>query len=112
MARANSCTWDEADHTYAGYMQWKHGDFGLNAEHPPLVKFLATLPLLNMDLKMPPLQDRPYRLQEAQGGRDFVFQNDANKILFRVRVAAMVLTLLLAVFVFSLRARCSARAPG
>jgi 4-amino-4-deoxy-L-arabinose transferase-like glycosyltransferase len=100
MARANSCTWDEADHTYAGYMQWKHGDFGLNPEHPPLVKFLATLPLLKMNLKMPPLEDRRYRLQEVEGGRDFVFGNDANTILFRARVATMTLTLLLAVFVF------------
>ena len=100
LARADSCTWDEADHTYAGYMQWKHGDFGLNPEHPPLVKFLATLPLLGMNLKMPPLLDRPYRLQEVQGGKDFVFANDANTILLRARLAAMLLTLLLAVFVF------------
>ncbi|HZD50858.1 MAG TPA: phospholipid carrier-dependent glycosyltransferase, partial [Silvibacterium sp.] len=78
MARDNSATWDEADHTYAGYMQWKHSDFGLNPQHPPLVKFLATLPLLDMHLKVPPLLDRPYRLQEVGGGKDFVFQNDAN----------------------------------
>ncbi len=101
LARANSCTWDEADHTYAGYMQWKHGDFGLNPQHPPLVKFLATLPLLGLELKMPPLGDQPYRLQEVQGGRDFVFQNDANTMLFRARMAAMPLTLLLAVLVFA-----------
>jgi hypothetical protein len=100
MARANSCTWDEADHTYAGYMQWKHGDFGLNSEHPPLLKFLAAAPLLDMPLKMPVLQDRLYRLQEVNGGRDFLFQNDANTMLFRVRMAASVLTLLLAVLVF------------
>lgn len=25
MARDNSATWDEADHTYAGYMQWTEG---------------------------------------------------------------------------------------
>ena len=101
MARQNSATWDEADHTYAGYMQWKHGDFGLNAEHPPLVKFLATLPLLSMHLAEPPLLDRAYRLQEVQGGKDFVFRNDANTILFRARLAASVLTLLLAVLVFA-----------
>ncbi len=100
MARVNSCTWDEADHTYAGYMQWTHGDFGLNPEHPPLVKFVATLPLLGMKLKMPPLQDRFYRLQEAVGGRDFVFHNDANKILFRARMATMPFVLFLAWFVF------------
>lgn len=100
MAWDNSATWDEADHTYAGYMQWKHGDFGLNAEHPPLVKFLATLPLLNMHLHEPPLLDQPYRLQEARGGKEFVFGNDANAILFRARLAASVLTLLLALLVF------------
>jgi hypothetical protein len=78
LARANSATWDEPDHTYAGYMQWKHGDFGLNPEHPPLVKFLTTLPLLGMTLKEPPLEDRVYRLQEAAGGEQFLFENDAN----------------------------------
>lgn len=100
LARANSATWDEADHTYAAYMQWKHGDFGLNPEHPPLVKFLAALPLLGMHLKMPPLLNRPYRLQEVIGGREFVFGNDANAILFRARMAASVLTLLLALLIF------------
>ena len=100
LARSNSATWDEADHTYAGYMQWKHGDFGLNPQHPPLVKFLATLPLLHMNLKMPPLLDRPYRLQEVIGGKEFVFQNDANTILFRARMTASVLTLLLALLIF------------
>jgi 4-amino-4-deoxy-L-arabinose transferase-like glycosyltransferase len=99
LARANSSTWDEADHTYAAYMQWK-GDFGLNPEHPPLVKFLATLPIRKMTFKMPPMLDRPYRLQEVVGGREFIFQNDANAILFRVRMAASVLTLLLVILVF------------
>ena len=100
MARANSATWDEADHTYSAYMQAKHADFGLNPEHPPLIKFLGALPLLNMQFRMPPLQDRPYRLQEADGGRDFVFNNDANAILFRVRLATSAVTLLLALLVF------------
>jgi hypothetical protein len=42
-SHANTITWDEPDHIYSGYMSWK-GDFGLNPEHPPLVKFIATLP--------------------------------------------------------------------
>ena len=53
-ARRNSITWDEDDHIYAGYMSWKHADFGLNPEHPPLIKLVSTLPLLNMPLKLPP----------------------------------------------------------
>ncbi len=100
LAARNSATWDEADHTYAGYMQWRHGDFGLNPEHPPLVKFLATAPLLPMHLHEPPLLSRIYRLQEVIGGREFVFGNDANALLFRARMAASLLTLLLAVLVF------------
>jgi len=99
LASANSSTWDEPDHTYAGYRQWQ-GDFGLNAEHPPLVKFLATAPLLGMSLTVPTLQGRPYRLEAVNGGREFVFQNDANTILFRARMAASLLTLLLVLIVF------------
>ena len=53
--RQESITWDEDDHIYSGYMSLKTGDFGLNPEHPPLVKMLAALPLLGMDLKVPAL---------------------------------------------------------
>jgi hypothetical protein len=100
IADANSPTWDEANHIYAGYMSWMHKDFGLNPEHPPLVKFVATLPLLGMQLKMPPLLNRRYETEAFQGGKDFVFKNDANAIVYRVRMAAMLFTLLLATIVF------------
>lgn len=100
MADRNSATWDEPDHIYAAYMQTTHGDFGLNPEHPPLIKYLGALPLLNMHLQLPPMLDRQYRLQEALGGRDFLFGNDANTILFRVRLATSVITILLALIVF------------
>ena len=99
-ARANSITWDEDDHIFAGYMSWKHGDFGLNPEHPPLVKLLAAVPLLNLSLKMPPLQNRSFKIEAFLDGKDFVFQNDADKILLRARMAASLLTLLLVVLVF------------
>jgi Dolichyl-phosphate-mannose-protein mannosyltransferase len=99
-ARANSITWDEDDHIYAGYMSWKHGDFGLNPEHPPLVKLLAAVPLLNLSLKMPPLQNRFFKIEAFLDGKDFVFQNDADKILLRARMAASLLALLLVVLVF------------
>src|ERR1700740_1910377 len=60
-AHENSITWDEDDHIYAGYMSWKHGNFGLNPEHPPLVKLLSTLPLLGMPLQVPALQNRFFK---------------------------------------------------
>jgi tetratricopeptide (TPR) repeat protein len=98
--RRNSITWDEDDHIYAGYMSWKHADFGLNPEHPPLVKMLAALPLLRLPLKMPEMQDRFFKLQGFLGGKDFLFKNDADSMLFRARMAASLLTLLLALLVF------------
>ncbi len=99
IARANTITWDEPDHIYSGYMSWR-GDFGLNPEHPPLVKFVATLPLLPMRLNVPEMQDRPYRLQAVLGGRDFIFHNDADKIVFRAQMAASIFMLLLLVIAF------------
>jgi hypothetical protein len=99
ISRANTITWDEPDHIYSGYMSW-HGDFGLNPEHPPLVKFVATVPLLPMQLNVPELQDRPYRLQAVLGGRDFIFHNDADKMVFRAQMAASIFTLLLLVIAF------------
>lgn len=99
-SRSNTITWDEPDHIYSGYMQWKAHDFGLNPEHPPLVKFVATLPLLGMNLKLPPMQDRAYRLQAVLGGKDFIFHNDADRLVFRAQMAASTFTLLLVVIAF------------
>jgi hypothetical protein len=99
-ARANSCTWDEGDHIYSGYMMWKHADFGRNPEHPPLVKLLATLPLLSLPLTIPPSQDQFFKRDAMIGGREFLFKNDADQILFRTRMAASLLSLLMMVLVF------------
>ncbi|HME36274.1 MAG TPA: glycosyltransferase family 39 protein, partial [Candidatus Sulfotelmatobacter sp.] len=98
--RQESITWDEDDHLYAGYMSWKAGDFGLNPEHPPLVKLLAALPVLPMQVKVPPLQGRNFKIEAFLNGKDFLFKNDANTMLFRARMAASLLTVLLAVLVF------------
>ncbi len=99
--RQESITWDEDDHLYAGYMSWTTGDFGLNPEHPPLVKMLAALPLLPMQLKMPVLQNRNFKHEAFLGGKEFVFQNDADTMLFRARMAASLLTVLMAWLVFA-----------
>ena len=99
-ARQNSITWDEDDHIYAGYMSWKHADFGLNPEHPPLVKLVATIPLLGMTLRMPVLQQRNFKQEGFLGGKEFLFKNDADTMLFRARMAAATLTVLLVLLVF------------
>ena len=98
-SHANTITWDEPDHIYSGYMSWK-GDFGLNPEHPPLVKFIATLPLLGKPLNVPEMQDRPYRMQAVLGGREFIFKNDADNLVFKAQMAAAIFSILLLVIAF------------
>jgi hypothetical protein len=46
LVHRESLTFDEDNHMFAGYMMWKTADYGLNPEHPPLVKLLATVPVL------------------------------------------------------------------
>ena len=106
--RQESPSWDEGDHIYAGYMNWKTGDYSLNPEHPPLVKLVATLPLLGLDLKVAPRQGRYFKDEAYFGGRELLFRNDPkyggrygpDTLLFRVRMAAMSFGLMLALLVF------------
>lgn len=98
-----SLSWDEGDHIFAGYMSLKHGDYGLNPEHPPLVKKLATLPLLPLSLLEPKDQHRYFKLEAYFDGRDMIFGSpgyNPDDIIFRVRVAASLLTLVLGLLVF------------
>src|SRR6185369_12988107 len=98
--RRESQTWDEANHIFAGYRSWTHGDFGLNPEHPPLVKLLATAPLLWSQPKSPALEERFFKEDAFLRGKEFLYQNDPDKILARTRTAAATLTLLMALVVF------------
>jgi 4-amino-4-deoxy-L-arabinose transferase-like glycosyltransferase len=97
-----SLTFDEDDHIFAGYMMHKTADFGLNPEHPPLVKLLATLPLLGKDLWTPPLQGRDFKTEAYLDGRDFLARNDgpAQHLVFRMRLTAGLLALALSLVVF------------
>ena len=98
--RQETQTWDEANHIYAGYRSWTDADFGLNPEHPPMVKLLATAPLLGAPIKTPKLEDRYFKEEAFVGGKEFLYQNNPDSILLRTRLASATLTLLLAVLVF------------
>src|SRR6202789_1591365 len=76
MVHRESLTWDEDDHMFAGYEMWKAGDYGLNPEHPPLVKLLATLPLLGEKMWAPTVrQDRDFKTEAYQDGREWLARN-------------------------------------
>jgi 4-amino-4-deoxy-L-arabinose transferase-like glycosyltransferase len=97
-----SLTWDEGDHMFAGYMMWNSGDYGLNPEHPPLVKLLATLPLLGKDLWIPPFRGRSFKAEAYLDGRDWLARNDgaSQKLVFRMRLMAGLLALGLSLVIF------------
>ena len=116
--RQESLSFDEANHIFAGYLSWKRFDFGINPEHPPLVKALATLPLIPMNLKLPS-SDRSaayFKIQAYLDGRDFLFGNGgstvANRITFRARTAAATLSLLAALLVFFAAQEMFGKAAG
>ena len=98
--RRESQTWDEANHIYTGYRSWTHADYGLNPEHPPLVKLLTTVPLLWSQPTQPNLEERFFKEDAFLRGKEFLYQNDADKILARTRTVAASLTLLAALIVF------------
>ena len=104
IVHGESLTFDEGDHIFAGYMMWHTGDYGLNPEHPPLVKLVATLPLLPEQLWVPPLQDRMFKSEAYRDGRDFMERNDVprHRLLFRMRLAAGVFAVGLSIMVFLL----------
>jgi Dolichyl-phosphate-mannose-protein mannosyltransferase/Tetratricopeptide repeat len=98
--RRESQTWDEANHIYTGYRTWTHSDYGLNPEHPPLLKLLATIPLLSSKPRPPELLDRNFKEAAFLGGKQFLYQNNADQILFQTRMFSASLTLLLALLIF------------
>ena len=99
--RRETQTWDEACHIFAGYRYWTRGDFGMNPEHPPLVKLLAAAPLLTLPLHGQERKNLFSKEEDFISATEFVYTNNAEQIMFRARMAASLLTLLLAVLVFA-----------
>ncbi len=97
-----SLTFDEEDHMYAGYRMWKNHDYGLNPEHPPLVKLLATLPVLGEKLWVPPLKGIYFKGEAYLGGRDWLMHNDGGRqrLVFRMRLATALLAIALSLVIF------------
>ncbi len=96
-----SITVDEGAHTYAGYQHWKARDFGVNPEHPPLVKLVAAAPLLGLTLQQPHPPPINFMVEQYSGGTQLMDENDGELLLRRARVAASTFTLLLGFLVLA-----------
>ena len=102
MVHRESLTFDEGNHMFAGYMMWHTKDYGLNPEHPPFVKLLATAPLLGQPLWVPELKGRDFKTEAYLSGRDWLARNDGdrNQLVFEMRVAAGFLAVALSLVIF------------
>lgn len=93
---------DEISHLPSGYSYLKTGEIKLNPQHPPLIKILAALPLLFLDLKFNAndqnLAGSP--TDEWQFGRNFLTDNGVDRVLFWGRIPMILLSVLLAWYVF------------
>lgn len=98
-ARLESQTFDEPAHLYAGYSYWLHRDYGINPEHPPLVKLVAALPLLVERPPCPPPPKIYFRGASAIGGAELLSHPDAQKLLAHSRIAVSVFAFLLGLLV-------------
>ena len=99
-SRDLSAIWDEPTHILAGYRYWQAGDYGLNPEHPPLAKLVGAFPLLFMKLRVPHLWHDDSKPAVVIEGRKFVYANNADALLLRVRLAEAVLGMLLVLVLF------------
>ncbi|MFH1549868.1 MAG: glycosyltransferase family 39 protein [Planctomycetota bacterium] len=109
-----SVTTDEVAHLPAGYSYLKTCDFRMNPEHPPLIKVIAALPLLAMDVDGGfDKEEWEARVEEKQGvkslnpddewdyGWRFLFHwNDAKTVIFWGRVMMVAMSLGAGLLVF------------
>jgi len=100
VANATSSSWDEAHHLFDGYTIWKFDDYRLNPEVPPFIKLTAALPLLHMQLKVPPNQGRPNQTEAFLDGKEFVWGNGGDRVLFPARMMCAGFALALGLLIY------------
>lgn len=99
-----SAIMDELAHIPAGYGYVHNLDYRLNPEHPPLVKALATLPLLLVNPTFPTNNSAWTTAINGQWdmGTSFLYEsgNDPNLIIRVARIAPILLALILIVLIY------------
>ncbi len=103
--QGDSLTFDEMSHIPSGYSYLAKRDYRLNPEHPPLVKDIAALPLLFLDLNFPETSENWNTWtpdQQWRFGPEFLYRagNNPDTIIFLARLPMLGFLLLLGVLIF------------
>ena len=97
-----STTMDEQAHIPAAYSYVRYLDMRLNPEHPPLIKILAGIPLLFLDISFP-IETSDWKTAfNAQWslGNTFLHENNAQQITFLARIPIIFIATLLGLSLF------------
>jgi dolichyl-phosphate-mannose--protein O-mannosyl transferase len=96
-----SLAYDEPAYIGAGYSYWTTRDDRMNAEHPPLLKFLIALPLLSLRLTAPTSDPSWPKADDWAFARALFSEQprDFERITFLSRISNVLLGVLLALFV-------------
>ena len=97
-ATQKSATFDEPANLVSGYVELRFGDYFMLARNLPFVKWLAALPLLFVDVKVPPAF--PFTHAWAFAQRFLYEVNDGDRLLLLGRLAVLPLSLLLGGLIF------------
>lgn len=101
-ARSESQTVDEGAHMAAGYSYWRTGNFQLNPEHPPLIKLIASVPLLLLPIHFPADLASWQEGNEWEFAHQLIYHNNlaADTIIFWARFPMMLIGLLLSFTIY------------
>jgi len=98
-------TSDEVSHIPAGFYYLKTKKYFINAEHPPLIKDIAALPLLFFNFKLPSIpEEKKYENIQWEFGSGFLFNenNDPDLIAFISRTTILILNTILVLLLYFL----------
>ena len=102
--KGDSATMDEMSHIPAGYSYLSQKDFRINPEHPPLIKDLAAVPLLFLNLNFPTNHSSWTEGINEQWwfGSQLLYHsgNNPDQIIFWARIPMILLLIFLGWFLF------------
>jgi hypothetical protein len=101
-----SPVFDEPAHIGAGMSYFKTREFKVNPQHPPLLKEIGALPLVLSGTRFPvtpeawkDLGDTPPPFYQWQLGRDIIFGNGPDRVMFWSRLPFILMSVLLAALI-------------